>query len=47
MKHHALVLVSPTFLVLRELQFTVRKEVTETTEHILAGKKQCLNIPDG
>lgn len=48
MKHHALVLVSPTFLVLKELEFTVRKkEVIETTEHIPAGNKQFLNIPDG
>lgn len=47
MKHHTWVLGSPTFLVLRELELTVRrKEVTETTEHILAGKKQFLNIPD-
>lgn len=31
----------------RELEFTLRrKEVTETTEHILAGKKQFLNIPE-
>lgn len=42
MKHHTLVLVSPTLLVLEmEWEFTVRrKEFTGTTEHIPAGKKQ-------
>lgn len=49
MKHHALVLVSPTLLVLETGIWSSPlggRRLQKQTEHILAGKKQFLNIPD-